>query len=257
MTRINIVVEGQTERQFVEGPLLEHLLPFGILVSGKIIGVPGHKGGRVNYARVKKDVTHLLRSDRRSHCSTLIDYYGLGDGFPGDASRQEKTLRQQHAAGIERATLDDIAEALGDDLRVRERFVPFIVLHEFEALLFSDPNALAESIGEPSLANDSRILSPRLALQRISTIVHKPHRPSGFSESFLDIARHWTGPVRLRRSASPRSFVLAHTSRNGSSGSKSLPVPVPDQTSSATPRSCTESGAFTVGSHLDSSCLMK
>lgn len=158
MTRINIVVEGQTERQFVEGPLLEHLLPFGILVSGKIIGVPGHKGGRVNYARVKKDVTHLLRSDRRSHCSTLIDYYGLGDGFPGDASRQEKTLRQQHAAGIERATLDDIAEALGDDLRVRERFVPFIVLHEFEALLFSDPKALAESIGEPSLAQQFQII---------------------------------------------------------------------------------------------------
>lgn len=104
----------------------------------------------MNYARVKKDVIHLLRTDPRSHCSTLIDYYGLGDGFPGDASRAKGTFRQ-HVAGIERAMLDDVAEALGGDLRVRERFVPFIVLHEFEALLLSDPKALATSIGEPRL----------------------------------------------------------------------------------------------------------
>lgn len=151
MIRINVVVEGQTERQFVEGPLLEFLLPAGVLVSGKIIGVPGHKGGRVNYARVKKDVVHLLRSDRRSYCSTLIDYYGLGDGFPGEASPPTASARDKVNA-IEQAMHEDIAGGLGQDLRVRERFVPFVILHEFEALLFSDPVALAASLGQAHLA---------------------------------------------------------------------------------------------------------
>ena len=34
----------------------------------------------------------------------------------------------------------------------RRRFVPFVVIHEFEALLFSDCRIFAESIGEPTLA---------------------------------------------------------------------------------------------------------
>jgi hypothetical protein len=33
--------------------------------------------------RVKKDVLRLLNEDRGAHCSTMFDYYGLGQGFPG------------------------------------------------------------------------------------------------------------------------------------------------------------------------------
>ena len=34
------------------------------------------------------------------------------------------------------------------------RFVPYIQMHEFEALMFSDPAAFADSIGQPSLRKD-------------------------------------------------------------------------------------------------------
>ena len=54
-----------------------------IYLTPIILGVPGHKGGNVNYARVKKDVLLHLRQDPTAYCSTMLDLYGLGDGFPG------------------------------------------------------------------------------------------------------------------------------------------------------------------------------
>lgn len=47
--------------------------------------------------------------------------------------------------------LQDIRATLGDNLRP-ERFIPYIQMHEFEGLLFSEPEVMAQSIYRPDLA---------------------------------------------------------------------------------------------------------
>lgn len=83
MIRLYVVVEGQTEESFVRNVLAEVLWASNVHPMPILLGTPGHKGGRTNYARVKRDVVVLLKQDRGAYCSTMVDLYGLGSGFPG------------------------------------------------------------------------------------------------------------------------------------------------------------------------------
>jgi hypothetical protein len=54
VSRVYVIVEGATEESFVAGPLAEALWPHQVYLTPIIVGVPGHKGGRTNYARVQR-----------------------------------------------------------------------------------------------------------------------------------------------------------------------------------------------------------
>ena len=145
MTRIYIVVEGQTEETFVKEVLAEELSYRGVYLYPLLLGTPSHQGGRVNYQRVKRDVQKLLKQDRNVYCTTLIDLYGLGGGFPErrDGLEIQPLCRAER---IEIAMKDEIARTLGESWRADIRFIPYIQQYEFEGLLFSDPAGLAQGI---------------------------------------------------------------------------------------------------------------
>jgi hypothetical protein len=156
MTRINIVVEGLTEESFIKNVLAPALWPREIYVTPFVLGVPGHKGGNVHYARVKKDILLQLKQDRTAYCSTMFDLYGLGHGFPG-------TPLPTHLSGLEKATR--IEQGIGEDFaatipecRPDIRFLPYLQVHEYEGLLFSDPNAFAKALGKDSLTAQLRAI---------------------------------------------------------------------------------------------------
>lgn len=151
MIRVCVIVEGQTEEKFVAGPLAEALLPYQVYLTPIVLGVPGHRGGRTNYARVEKDVLRQLKQDPGSYCTTMIDYYGLGSGFPGTPVTTSLN-NLQHVEHIERATKDDICSKI-PEFRPDVRFIPYLSLHEYEALLFSDPDAFANALRWPDLAS--------------------------------------------------------------------------------------------------------
>ena len=150
MTRVHVVVEGQTEESFVNEVLGPALWARRVILCPSLLGAPGHKGGRVNYARVRRDVLARLKRDRAACCTTMFDFYGLGKGFPGtpplpNLSNMEKVIH------LERAMKEDIfAEA--PDLRPDVRFLPYFQLHEYEGLLFSDPETFANGISQSHLA---------------------------------------------------------------------------------------------------------
>lgn len=149
MIRVNVIVEGQTEESFVKEVLAPLFWPQQIYLLPILLGVPGHKGGRPNYARVKKDVVLQLKQDRRAYCSTMLDFYGLGNGFPGtplppNLGNIEKVRR------IELAVKEQLINEL-PDLRLDTRFLPYLQLHEYEGLLFSDPAAFAAGIKQDYL----------------------------------------------------------------------------------------------------------
>lgn len=144
-----MVVEGQTEESFVRNVLAEELWGSNVHPTPILVGTPGHKGGRTSYARVKRDVLVLLKQDRGAYCSTMIDLYGLGPGFPGHPppGHLSNIEKVRH---VEQAVKENICEEI-PDLRAYRRFIPYLQLHEYEAILFSDPAAFATGINHPDL----------------------------------------------------------------------------------------------------------
>ena len=146
MTRVRIIVEGQTEEAFVTGILADHFLPQGIDLVPILLG---KTGGHPTYARVRKDILLHLRAETSAYCTTFLDFYGLGDGFPGTPVPPGLSTSEK-AAHIESAISADISQLISS-YRPDRRFVPYIQMHEFEGLLFSDPASLARGIHRPDL----------------------------------------------------------------------------------------------------------
>ena len=83
----------------------------------------------------------------------MVDYYGLPDTWPGRERSGDKRTLKARAATVQKAVLEDISKSLSGAFN-RQRFIPYVVMHEFEGLLFSDPDRFAHGIGRPSLASE-------------------------------------------------------------------------------------------------------
>lgn len=150
MIRINVIVEGPTEESFINNVLAPFFWPRLIYVTPFVLGVPGHRGGNVNYTRVKKDILLQLKQDRGACCSTMLDLYGLGAAFPGTPS-PPNLPGTERATHIERAIDQDIVAAV-PDIRPDLRFISYLQVHEYEGLLFSEVRAFASALGRSELA---------------------------------------------------------------------------------------------------------
>ena len=157
MSRVLVHVEGQTEESFVNNVLAPHLYRVGYtLVSPRLLGNArqrSRRGGIRPWDSVRKDILNHLTADQTALATTMVDYYGLPDTWPGREEGGQKGTLQARAASVEQAVLDDISESLGGSFDPR-RFVPYVVMHEFEGLLFSDPDRFARGIGRPNLSSE-------------------------------------------------------------------------------------------------------
>jgi hypothetical protein len=155
MKRICVVCEGQTEEEFVLQVLAQAFYPLGLnLVPEMIETSPGHRGGGLQYERVKRHLANTLRQKSAPIVTTLFDLYRLNNAFPGfEAAHQQLQLHDR---------LNILKQALHADVVAKaactpERFIPFIQPHEFEALLFSDVATLVTV--ERGWASASTVLS--------------------------------------------------------------------------------------------------
>lgn len=159
MTRLLVHVEGQTEESFVNELLQRHLCGRGFTsVSARIIGNArqrAHRGGIRAWSAVKNDIVRHLKEDQGCIATTMVDYYGLpqvGDkAWPGRADAASLSVANR-AITVESAILDDLRLEMGADFDTR-RFVPFVVMHEYEGLLFSDCSDFANAIGQKKLGD--------------------------------------------------------------------------------------------------------
>ncbi len=164
MPRLIIHVEGQTEEDFVNEVLRDHLMAKGYdAVGARIVGnarLRRQRGGIRPWPSVRRDIINHLKEDPRCIVTTMVDYYGLPQegaaAWPGRARARGLGLVKR-APCVERALLDDLVAQMGSRLNP-ERFVPFVVMHEFEGLLFSDCAAFSNGIGRPNLEADFRAI---------------------------------------------------------------------------------------------------
>lgn len=122
--RVCIVCEGATEVEFVKLCLTPHLLKYDVNAYPTILQAASgrHRGGRVTVERLAHFISHEYHATNR--LTTLVDFYGFQGA--GDRTRQE--LEKDILAAAEELTT-------GFD----PRFIrPYVQMHEFEGLLFSD-----------------------------------------------------------------------------------------------------------------------
>lgn len=152
MTRLRILVEGDTEEEFVGEVLGPHLAEFGITVTAT--GLAGTRGGRgvVKWSAALRNIRNSLKEDSELRLTTLVDYYGLGQDWPGrgDAKSVAPDRRAEFLAGRIR---EELRREFGDST-APDRFIPFVMIHEFEALLFGDPQAAERGISQSGLAGE-------------------------------------------------------------------------------------------------------
>lgn len=157
MARLLIHVEGQTEESFVNEVLRDYLVKTGYQsVSARIVGnarLRQRRGGIRPWPSVRKDIINHLRQDPGCIATTMVDFYALpqqGDGaWPGRAAASG-TGAGLRASCVEEALAEDLSKEVGSSFNA-SRFVPFVVMHEFEGLLFSDCTAFSQGIGRTDL----------------------------------------------------------------------------------------------------------
>lgn len=158
MIRLLVHVEGQTEESFVKEVLAPHLHHHGVAAAARLLGHAhqrDRRGGIKGWMIVREEIVRHLRTDGDSIATTMVDYYGLpatgGKAWPG---RNEAPARRfpEKAESVENAMKEDVRGHMGAGFDDR-RFVPYLMMHEFEALLFSDCRKFCAAIGQPTAAS--------------------------------------------------------------------------------------------------------
>lgn len=149
MTRLLVLAEGASEELFVNTVLSPHLQRFGVfpratgVITRRLASGKKTTGGNL-WPNVRLSLRPLL-ADSDAWVTTLLDYYGLPEDFPGVAEAARLT-----APPLERVR--HVEQALGVALGGPPRWIPFLALHEFEAWYFVTPARVAEFFGNPGVA---------------------------------------------------------------------------------------------------------
>ena len=158
MIRIYVVCEGQTEATFVQELLKPHFCSRNMFVTPTLIGKSSHKGGDVRFLRLLNSLKPLLLAGHKPYCTTMIDYYGLAQEFPGKLEAEGKSTVLDKATVIK----SDLVQRLESEVGAYplKRFIPYVQMYEFEGLLFSHPASFAKGIDKPLL--ESRLNQIRI-----------------------------------------------------------------------------------------------
>ncbi|MCU4158266.1 DUF4276 family protein [Carboxylicivirga sp. A043] len=178
MNRIIIIGEGPTEQSFCNDVLQPFFNQHGLYIENPKI--KKSKGGIVSWKDLKKQIELHLK-DTNVVVTLLIDYYGIYPKHAFPKWEEAKTIvnKSERMTFLENA----MAENIDDD--VRYRFVPYIQLHEFEGLLFSDISVIEDNFEDyefndhnylietdqrydnPEEINDGTTTAPSKRLERI------------------------------------------------------------------------------------------
>ena len=84
----------------------------------------------------------------------MVDYYRMPEEWPGRARAATRPLTER-ATTVQAAVAEDIAGVMDRGFH-RRRLIPYVSMHEFEALLFSDCQRFADGVGKPDIAHAMR-----------------------------------------------------------------------------------------------------
>jgi len=151
------IVEGQTENAVLKHLVVPYLATRGVDLHAPIVRVGQGRGGtRLLRADTLYDqIRRFLKDPRRPWVTTLFDYYafptGKEKGWEFVSDLKSKTQAQGAAL---------VADQLEEQIRIRAlasvdltdadtRLIPYIQLHEVEALYFAEPQINGGDLRQP------------------------------------------------------------------------------------------------------------
>ena len=176
------LVEGPTERIFIQNILGPYLARTEVYLTPIILTKPGQRGGDVRFSRARNDIERHLKQRNETWLTLLIDYFGIKSDWPGYEESKRKRRHTSKAHVMNEATRKRVNELFGDQDSQR-RFIPYVSMFEFEALLFSDADILAQKLNvqpkdvetilseyndEPEKINDNPQTAPSKQLEGLS-----------------------------------------------------------------------------------------
>lgn len=140
--QLHILCEGPTEVTFASKVLAPYFQAHSIYVKPVLLCTSKKKGaygGVTNYAKIVNDLrpifAGLCNSPNKTHIvTTMLDLYGIPTDIPGYVEASHHQIPYDKVTCIEQALAENISNRF---------FIPYIQLHEFETLLFSDISKLA------------------------------------------------------------------------------------------------------------------
>ena len=131
MKRLIIICEGPTEQAFCNDLLRDYFQSKGIILEAPTI--KHSNGGIVAWDTLKKQIVRHL-NEENCIVSLFVDYYRIRDSYNFPGWMTSKNISNVY----DRMHFLFEQMSLNMDEKLRSRFVPYIQLHEFEGLLFSD-----------------------------------------------------------------------------------------------------------------------
>lgn len=147
MKLIYVVTEGSSETNFVKRVLCPHfdslnktLTPTTVLTKNDRRAGIQYKGGMDRYAKAETTISKCLahsKDNPEAYVTTMFDFYRLPKDTPGMDEIKSVTDPYEKVARIENCMVQHVALQ-------KPIYFPYIQLHEFEALLFSDLDAVSK-----------------------------------------------------------------------------------------------------------------
>ena len=197
MKNLYLTVEGQTEEDFALKLLQPHLTAHNVfLLPPRFTGPHGRRHGRIPHGGMFHTFQHALEDMRRwmkeihspdARFSMMVDLYRLPNDFPGHAEAMMRADCYQQADLLQAAILAE----LGDS-----RFVPYVQVHEFEALVLAEPGGFADwfEASQRSLAALASECEGYDSPERINHGQHS-HPKARIQKHFTDYDENVHGPL--------------------------------------------------------------
>ncbi len=181
MIRVHVFVEGQTEETFLNRLLYPYFIQMSIFLNAILVRTSSMgKGGVVSYAKIKPQINNKCLEDKSAFVSTMFDLFRLPPDFPGrnDAGKISDPL--QRACVLEKHMAQNIQYS---------NFLPNLLVHEFEGLLYSEPGKFSQwfddktvdvlrtertSYPSPEYINDGPETAPSKRILRVCSNYEKP-----------------------------------------------------------------------------------
>jgi hypothetical protein len=222
MTRLLMLVEGQSEEIFVKQTLAPHLADHGVFVQPIVLWTKrlaaggGHRGGVSNWNQIRRSLLPLT-SDTDAWITTLLDFYGLPDDVPGYQEALLPGNPRERVTGLEACLAAEINN---------QRFIPFLALHEFEAWVFCNAEVLAKHFDRADLAGkrapsascgavDGGAFFSGVPLARKAWLSYEAHAlpvmesASALTSAKIDLLPHQVVLTHRIATASPRRYLIA------------------------------------------------
>lgn len=142
--RLIFIVEGETEKEFVENLLVPRFNNEFGFYDIRCFKTKRSQGGVSKYSYLKEDVLRVV-NESDAIVTTMFDFYMIPKDTPGYPDEGSGLSHLHQVEVMERSMYNDILDACNGR---RINFLPYLELHEFEAMLFSSDAGIKEYFNE-------------------------------------------------------------------------------------------------------------